>query len=153
MKQSEFVDKSLTESNGDVNQAIEMVRQGILSGECPYSKMTPDLDDTTRQKLAKNYASAVVKDALKKDKKWNGGVEYVPLTKRGPRRSATLMKNLKQFESYRDLALEKGCDEHFMDNIERLIALTKSELEKAEEKEITLPTNEELEMLLAEKAS
>ena len=150
MKQSEFVENALEVSNGDRNQAVEMVRVGILSGECPYSKITPETTEEDRQKLAKSYSSALVANELKKNPKWNGGEKYTPKNPRGPRANAALLKEIQTFEKQRDIARQSGLDEEHIQLltmvIEKKINILQTILKK--ETEVVVMDKEALKLEL-----
>jgi len=121
--------------------AVEQVRLGILSGEIGYNK------DKTDEKVVARYASSLVGNWLKKDVTLNGGVKYVPETKRGPQikdeRLIELNANLKSLRAH-------GSDMTLISRVEDAITARKAQL--AAEKETTKvksieETNESLRAL------
>jgi hypothetical protein len=75
-------------TNSEISQVAEMVTQGIEDGEVAFSDAAHAKYDTTAKKFA--YAKSMVKNWLRKSTTLNGGIKYVPETKRGPVGDATL---------------------------------------------------------------
>lgn len=69
--------------------AVEQVTQGLIAGEVQHS--AGKVEDP---KKAKSYARSLVANWLKKDDRLNGGVKYVPETKRGPQVKDEQLKKL-----------------------------------------------------------
>lgn len=94
MNQKTFVKEAIRGNmNGEGGQlnfdaAVDAVTQGLLTGTCPHG----DEIVRTDERKARSYAKAVINNALKKDKEFNGGVKYTPAAPRGPRSDSQLRK-------------------------------------------------------------
>jgi hypothetical protein len=87
-----------------VNHVIEIVRFGLMNGEVEHSTPEKFLNN---EKESTRYASALVLNWFKRDKRINGGIPYVPQTKRGPRyadneKLSYLNKTIKALEGSSD---------------------------------------------------
>jgi len=95
MKQKDAVFAALEQAQrldleGDAAHAfaVEKVKQGLMDGTVFHSKGRLD------EKKAKSYAGSLLANWFKKDERLNGGVKYVPETKRGPQVKDELLKTL-----------------------------------------------------------
>lgn len=95
MKQKDAVYAALEAAQAEGHQgdeatefAVEKVKQGLMSGEIAHSKGQLD------EKAARSYAGSLISNWKKKDPRLNGGVQYVPETKRGPQVKDELLRTL-----------------------------------------------------------
>lgn len=145
MKQRDFVVQAISnataqglEGDARIEFAVEQVTQGLLSKECSHST------GFDNEKEARSYASAVVRNYLRRAKELNGGIEYKPANPRGPRDSSKV-RELK-------LALEAlkahGAPAEQLDMVESAIK-AQEELDKAEKSKKSTMSPEEALAILA----
>ena len=108
------------EGDQAIDFAVEQVKQGLMSGEIAHSKGQLD------EKSARSYAGSLVSNWRKKDERLNGGVKYVPETKRGPQVKdetlKTLMTNLKSLKA-------NNADADLIARVEAAIEARRSEVQ------------------------
>lgn len=144
MKQRDFVVQSLNnasaqglEGDARIEFAVEQVTQGLLTKECSHSSGFAD------EKEARKYASAVVRNYLRRAKELNGGVEYKPANPRGPRDSA----KVRELKLALSALKAHGATDDQIAIVETAIA-AQEELDKAEKsKKPTMSPEEALAIL------
>jgi hypothetical protein len=144
MKQRDFVVQALSNASdqgiaGDarIEFAVEQVTQGLLAKECDHSTGFAD------EKEARKYASAVVRNYLRRAKELNGGVEYKPTNPRGPRDSS----KVRELKLALTALKAHGASGDQISIVESAIT-TQEELDKAEKsKKPTMSADEALAIL------
>jgi hypothetical protein len=137
-----FVSEVPAEQKDEVkNGVIDLVTQSIMSGEMDLDK--PELK--ADEKAAKGYAKALWGNWIKKDDRLNGGVKYVPQTRRGPIVKDENLKKLKG--AIQSLQLNKA-DPALIAKTQEVFDARKAELAAAKAASGAVPLDEAMAILV-----
>jgi hypothetical protein len=127
MKQKDAVYAALEAAQAEGHQgdeaiafAVEKVKQGLMDGTIQHSKGALD------EKSARSYAGSLISNWRKKDTRLNGGVQYVPETKRGPQVKDEQLRTLK---ANLDSLKAHGADEDLIARVEAAYEARKAQVQ------------------------